>query len=276
MSLKTILVHLANDVEHRTRLKVALKLARQHDAKVFALFIPTPIGMPAGITGRGASAMFLSEASRNAREVADNLEKEFHEACERDGIENAWLVIEGDHVELMSEHAHTADIIIAAQPIIEHLEDHFRTRLPEELVMQSGLPVLVIPRGFDPENQIGKKVVLAWKGTREAVRAIRDSMTILASAEKVLVLTVGADAGDALSKLEVMEHLRRHGVNGEARNLAEIPDSVGKAILDFAETQGCDLIVLGAYGHTRWRQILLGGVTHEVLADSKIPLLMSH
>jgi nucleotide-binding universal stress UspA family protein len=276
MSLKTILVHLANDAEHRSRLKVALNLARQHGAKVFALFIATPIGMPPAIAGRGASAVFLAEATKHAREVAAKLEKEFHAACEEDGIENAWLLVEGDHVDLMAEHAHTADIIIAGQPVIEHLEDHFRLRLPEELVMQSGLPVLVVPRGYDAEKPLGKKIVVAWKGTRECVRAVRDSLSILGEADKVLVLTVGAREGDALSKLEVMEHLRRHGIDGEAHNLAEIPGSVGQAIIDFTESHGCDMIVLGAYGHARWRQILLGGVTHEVLQESNVPLLMSH
>lgn len=277
MSIKTILVHLANDEEHVTRLKVALKLAREQDAKVFAIFIANPVGMPPAIAGRGASSAYIAEATKNARERAKELEAEFASACSRDGVDYSWLVIEGDHVEVLAEHAHAADLIIASQPVVKFLEDRFRTRLQEELVMKSGLPVLILPRGFDPEKTIGKKILVGWKGTREAVRAVRDAMPLLQAAEKVIVLTVGADTGDALSKLEVMSHLKRHGIEAETQNVDRLDGGTGPTITDFAGTHACDLIVLGAYGHSRWREVFLGGVTHHMLSDeNETPVMLSH
>jgi nucleotide-binding universal stress UspA family protein len=277
MSLKTILVHLANDEEHVTRLKVALKLAREQDAKVFAVFIANPVGMPPAIAGRGASSAYIAEATKAAHRRAKELESEFADACSRDGVDFSWLVIEGDHVEVLAEHAHAADIIIASQPVVRHLEDHFRTRLQEELVMKSGLPVLILPTGFDPQKTIGKRILVGWKGTREAVRAVRDAMPLLQSAEKVIVLAVGADAGHALSKLEVMTHLKRHGIEAETQNIDKHEGGTGQTISHFAETHGCDLIVMGAYGHSRWREVFLGGVTKHMLSDENtIPVLLSH
>ncbi|WP_455374447.1 universal stress protein [Limibacillus halophilus] len=276
MSLKTILVHLANDEEHVTRLKVALKLAREQNAKVFAIFIANPVGMPPAIAGRGASSAYIAEATRAARERAQELEAEFASACSRDGVDFSWLVIEGDHVDVLSEHAHAADIIIASQPVVEHLEDRFRVRLQEELVMKSGLPVLIIPKGFDPDKDIGKHILVGWKGTREAVRAVRDALPMLQAAEKVIVLTVGADTGDALSKLEVMGHLRRHGIEAKTENIQHLDEGTGPTITDFAEAHGCDLIVLGAYGHSRWREVFMGGVTKHMLMKSKVPVMLSH
>ena len=276
MSLKTILVHLANDEEHVTRLKVALKLAREQQAKVSAIFFANPVGMPPAIAGRGASAAFLAEATRVARERAAELEAEFSDACTRDNVEFSWMVIEGDHVQLLSEHAHAADIIIASQPAVEHFEDRFRVRLQEELVMNTGLPVMVVPKGFDPDRKIGKNVLVAWKSTREAVRAVRDNLPILKAAEKVVILTVGADMADALSELEVLRHLRRHGIEADAQSIEEAGGGTGATILDFAAAHGSDVLIMGGFGHSHWREVLLGGVTQHMLFNATIPVIMSH
>ncbi len=275
MAIKTILVHLADDEEHLKRLEVALMLAKRHDAHVTALFITTPIGMPAEITGRGASAVYLSEATIQARAKADALEEEFDSACERGGVKYSWITTEGDHLDLLAKHAHAADLVIASQPTYESLEDRLRVRLPEELALHSGLPVLVLPRGKNIET-LGNRILIAWKDTRETIRAVRDNIASLVDAEKVFVLTVAPDAHDALTLQEIAHFMQRHGVNVETQHIANYEDSIGQTILDAAQACNADMIVLGAHGHSRLRELIMGSVTDHVLKNTEIPVVISH
>ncbi|WP_282609301.1 universal stress protein [Pelagibius sp. Alg239-R121] len=275
MTVKTILVHLADDEEHLKRLEVALTLAEERKAHVTALFITTPIGMPAEITGRGASAAYLSEATAQARKTAEALEEEFDARCERSNIEYSWITTEGDHLDLLARHAHAADLVIASQPTYDSLEDRLRMRLPEELALHSGLPVLVLPRDENIET-IGKRILVAWKDTRETVRAVRDNMSLLIGADKVFVLTVAPDAYDALSLHEVAKYLERHGVNVDTQNIANYEESVGQTILDVADSCDVDLIVIGAHGHSRLRELIMGSVTDHILKTTERPVVISH
>ncbi len=275
MTVKTILVHLADDEEHLKRLDVALQIAQERKAHVTALFITTPIGMPAQITGRGASAAYLAEATAQARKKAEALEQEFDASCERKNIDYSWITTEGDHLDLLAKHAHTADLIIASQPTYDSFEDHLRMRLPEELALHSGLPVMILPREKNIEK-IGKRIMVAWKDTRETVRAVRDNMSLLIGADKVFVLTVAPDAHDALSLQEVATYLQRHGVNVDTQHIANYEDTVGQAILDSANSCDVDMIVLGAHGHSRLRELIMGSVTDHVLKNAELPVVISH
>lgn len=275
MAIKTILVHLADDEEHLKRLEVALMLAREQKAHVTALFITTPIGMPAQITGRGASAAYLSEATMQAKAKAEALEAEFKMNCERSNVEFSWIITEGDHLDLLARHAHAADLVIASQPTYESFEDRLRMRLPEELALHSGLPVLILPQDSEIKS-IGKRVLVAWKDTRETVRAIRDNISILIDAEKVFVLTVAPDTGDALSLHEVADYIARHGVNVETQHIGNYEHSIGETILDAADSCEADLIVLGAHGHSRLRELIMGSVTDHVVKNTEIPVVISH
>lgn len=275
MTVKTILVHLADDEEHLKRLEVALMLAKERKAHVTALFITTPIGMPAQITGRGASAAYLAEATAQARTKAAALEQEFDERCERSNIDYSWIIAEGDHLELLAKHAHAADLVIASQPTYDSLEDRLRMRLPEELALHSGLPVMILPQEKNID-EVGKRVMVAWKDTRETVRAVRDNMSLLQGAEKVFVLTVAPDSHDALSLQEVATYLARHGVNVETQHIGNYEDSIGQCILDAADTCDADMIILGAHGHSRLRELIMGSVTDHVLKNAELPVIISH
>lgn len=274
MTVKTILVHLADDEDHPARLRLGMRLAREHGAHLTALFITSPSHMPAGATGRGASAAYIEAAHETALKIAEELEREFSGKCQSAGIEYDWVVAEGDHLDLLTRQAHAADLIIVSQPEQRFLEDRFRMRLPEQLVLNAGLPVLILPRGQEPST-VGHTIVVAWKGTREAVRAVRDALPLLTSADRVIVVSVGPTPEESLSEEEVVDHLKRHGVKAEARQLEET-EAVSKALLEVAREEGADLIVLGAYGHSRLREIVLGGVTRQLINRSELPVLMSH
>ena len=274
MSLKTILVHLSDDDLHAERLEVAGRLARDYDAHLVALFMATPIGMPAEVIGRGAAAAYLNAATTAVRDKALALKEDFAGFCLDQGISSSWIVEEGDHLELLAQHAHAADLIVVSQPRIESIEDRFRLRLAEEITMVAGLPILLLPQAHAAES-LGRRVLIAWKGTREAVRAVRDALPVLESARETTVLTVSPDSEDRRSQKEVVAYLARHGIAASAQEAAE-ENGVGQAILDSAAARGCDLIVMGAYGHSRLRELVMGGVTRHVLYNTAVPVFMSH
>ncbi|WP_299618671.1 universal stress protein [Pelagibius sp.] len=275
MSIKSILVHLSDDENHEARLKTAILIAAQHGALVNALFIANPISMPGQITGRGASAAYLAAALETAKTTAESLAEEFKSACQKEGLDWNWIGEEGDHIALLERHSHAADLILVSRIEAEHLEDHFLLNMAEQLIMKAGIPVLLLPLDYKPAAP-GKRILVAWKGTREAVRAVRNALPFLKSAEQVIVLTIGATAEDALSETEVVQYLARHGVTAEARNAEEGKEDVGEALLSYAAAHDCDMMVMGAYGHSRLREMLIGGVTRHVVGNTEIPVLMAH
>jgi nucleotide-binding universal stress UspA family protein len=275
MSIKTILVHLADDEHHSARLDVAVRLAKQHQAHITALFITFPVGMPPTIAGRSASAVFVSEARERARERAAALEKEFEETCARERLSYSWVVEDGAHLETLSYHAHVADLLVVSHSAEgQFFEDRFRMRLAEELIMDVGCPVLLLPRK-DPVPTFAEHMLVAWHSNREAVRAVRGTLDFMRAAKSVTVLTVGPTAEDRLSEAELVTYLERHGVRAVGENVAD-RHGVGETLLVEAARRGCDSLIMGAYGHSRFREVVLGGVTRHVLRHADIPVFMIH
>ncbi|MEO1193275.1 MAG: universal stress protein [Pseudomonadota bacterium] len=275
MALKTIVVHLTNDENHMVRLEVAKSLARQHGAFITALFITRPSDEVRHIAGRGVSKVMLEEAAASAAKRATELEAEFKDYCQRKSIPHQWIVADGEHLEMISQHAHAADLLIVSQPDERFLEDRIRVRLAEELVMSSGLPIMVLPRSWH-DDWTPKRALIAWKPTREAVRAVRDALPLLQKAERVYVGTVRPSAEDAISTLEIVQYLQRQDVHPHVTEVDESDDKAGDCLLDMAQTHECDLIVCGAYGRSRLRELLLGGVTRTLVRHSPVPVLLSH
>jgi nucleotide-binding universal stress UspA family protein len=127
---------------------------------------------------------------------------------------------------------------------------------------------------------MGRNVLVAWNGSREATRAVNDALPILERAEKVTVLAVnprkgGGDHGD-IPSADIALHLARHGVKAEASQTVSNELEVGDTILSRLADFGSDLVVMGAYGHSRMRELLMGGVTRELLQHMTVPVLLSH
>jgi nucleotide-binding universal stress UspA family protein len=275
MSIKTILVHLANDDHHTERLDVAVRLAKQHGAHINALFITFPVGMPPVIAGRSASAVFIADARERARERADQLEREFEETCSKEGLSHTWIVEDGTHLAALSYHAHVADLLIVSHSESgQYLEDRFRIRLAEELIMDVGCPVLLLPRQ-DPVPSFGENVLVAWRSNREAVRVVRGTLDFMRAAKSVTVLTVGPTPEDKLTENELVSYLKRHDISAKGDNVEE-RGNVGETLLAEAKKRGCDTLIMGAYGHSHLREVILGGATRHVLRHADIPVLMMH
>jgi nucleotide-binding universal stress UspA family protein len=129
-------------------------------------------------------------------------------------------------------------------------------------------------RGTFP--RVGGRVLVAWNGAREGARAVEDAMPILEQAREVTVLTVDLRSGEALSVDHLVRLLERHGVNASAQGARSSGRPTGEVLLSTAMQLGCDLLVMGGYGHSPLREHLFGGVTYWVVEHMTLPVLLSH
>lgn len=272
MSIKTILLHMSNDGQHTTRLRVGVGLARRFNAYLEVLYITTPASMPAA--GRGASYAFIAEATAIAYEKAGQVEHEVRLAC--CDVSYSWQVSEGSHAQLLAARAPYVDLALVSQLPQVHAEDRVLLHLPDELPLAAACPTLVLPPNHSADDVPGHHVLVAWKNTREAGRAVRDALPLLQAAEKVTVLTIDPPGHRGDSAHDMMIFLERHGVRSQHRSNIASDDTSGEVILDVARDLDCDCIAMGAYGHSRLRELVLGGTTRYVLTHMDRPVLMAH
>jgi nucleotide-binding universal stress UspA family protein len=144
--------------------------------------------------------------------------------------------------------------------------------------MASGVPVLIIPDGWKSET-IGNNILVGWNASREARRAMADAMPFLSAAQSVTVLVVDpakrADQHGQEPGADIGLYLARHGVHVDVEQATSNGSPIGEVILSRAVDRGMDLIVIGAYSHPRWAEIIFGGVTRTLLTQMPVPVLVS-
>ncbi|HEY5797882.1 MAG TPA: universal stress protein [Bosea sp. (in: a-proteobacteria)] len=190
-----------------------------------------------------------------------------------DGVDADWRCAIEQPRSLTLTQARAADLVVLPR---QGPDDEAVGRMgvaPGDVVMELGRPILVVPPGV--ERLAAKSVVVAWKNTREARRAIRDALPFLASAEMVSVLTIGADAADHAAP-EVCFYLAQHGIAARAIERPDRGEYVVDEITEQVRQQNADLIVAGAYGHSRMREWIFGGVTQDLIETTPVCCLLSH
>ncbi|MBP6749895.1 MAG: universal stress protein [Xanthomonadaceae bacterium] len=276
---KDILVPYINARSAAAPLTAAIALAERNLAHVALLVIvDVPAPVPNDWTGMSYSTYLRlhEEAHQRADALAASL---------RERVANAAVPVEvrmADALALYPAstatlHAHYADVAVVPSLTAEdsgQVHDFF-----QDLLLDSGRPVLVVP----PSAQTAtapKRVVVAWRPTRESARAVHDALPLLEQAEHVDVLVVDPKVGETAHGEEpgadIAAHLARHGVRVQAVARPSQGASVGAAILDYAERSGADMIVAGGYGHSRLRERMLGGATRDLLHSASLPVLFSH
>ncbi|HXP75142.1 MAG TPA: universal stress protein [Stellaceae bacterium] len=284
MGFKDILVTLAGATASEPGIGFAAELARDHGAHLVGLSILEPLDLSAYFApGSGFMAVDviqeIEEKHRaTAQAAASKIEAAFRAACSRAGISHEWRLAEGDPAEVGILHAHYADLAITGQIDPGKPPPGGWARLPEQLALASGRPALIVPYAgrFDT---VGRRVLLAWSRTRESARALNDSLPILERASHVTVLSINPRRGEESSDLpgaDIALHLARHGVKAEAASTVADDIDVGNTLLSRAADLGADLIVMGCYGHSRMRELILGGATREILRHMTVPVLMAH
>lgn len=275
MPIKTILLHMANDDAHASRLAVAAALAKRLSAHIQALYIATPVSMPAGATGRAASYGYMAEATAIAHENADRIEREVRQAL--DGLSFDWTVEEGDHVDLLAERASYADLVVVVQSAAVRAGERVSLHhIPDRLPLETPTPVLVLPPKQPAAAPIGRHVLVAWKNSPESARAVRAAMPFLEAADSVTVLSVEPPGQHSNDAANLVDWLHRHGIAARPQSVIASGGEVGDMILSCCGDQGADLLVMGAYGHSRLRELVLGGATRTVLEGLTLPVLLTH
>ena len=274
MAIKNILLYLTQDPRNDARIEAAIALAKTHESHITALYVISPPEMPAYIMAY-IPAEVLDKQAADAAAAAAEFEARFRDLCEREGLSHEWRQQEGNSRTVAGLHARYADIVVIGQtaPADERAEG--TDGLADELVLSCGRPVLVIPY-VGRYADFGHCVLVAWDGSREATRAVHDALPILEKANKVIVFAVNAASKHHIPGTDICAHLARHGIVAEAHHTVARDIGVGDALLAAVSDFGADVMVMGAYGHSRVRELALGGATRSILETMTVPVLLSH
>lgn len=281
MSYKDLLVVLDSEATARKRVAFAAALAERFSAHLIGLYpLPTPEApRHFGYYDPALLDPFFTELRETSRSTAVKMREAFDHATGLRGLSAEWREIPEGLDADPALHARYADLVILGQLDPDRTETELIRPRPEQVALASGRPVLIVPYAghFD---YVGRRVLVAWSATREAARAVSDAMPLLMSAELVTVLTIdpseGPHAHGELPGADIALHLARHGVKAQIERTVSAGLPVGEVLLSRAADLGVDLIAMGAYGHSRMREMLLGGATRSVLRSMTVPVLMSH
>jgi nucleotide-binding universal stress UspA family protein len=276
MRYRTILVHVDTGVASPERVQLAAALATRHDARL--------VGIGAGLQGPsiainagGAGVVSLALAQDDGWSIADELQaaqNQFESFGAGRGLRTEWRArVEFPSVALI-EAATVADLLVVGSCHSPVVDTDYRTVNPGDVLMGAGRPVLVVPpgrRAIEP-----RRVVVAFKNTTEARRALVDSLPVLHTSRQVFLVNVRESRDDSAAVADAHTFLASHGVEARTETLSAGDQTVAGRLTNFVEERDADLIVAGAYGRSRFREWIFGGVTGELLANCPIACLLSH
>jgi len=278
MGLNDIVVYVDGAEATKARVGFAVALAKEHGAHLVGIaFAPTAL-LP--LYGADVGFADMTEVLESVKTQSANALEAFKTRAKAEGVSAEARLMQGMSEEFPHDFAHAArhvDLAILGQPRDgDPLIGQYA--LVERCLFASGRPVIIVPAS--PEKLALKgTIVAAWDESAEAARSINDALTFLKPAARVVLLVgVTAEEGEerAPQTDDMIAHLKRHGVVAEAMRVKASEGDVGRLLLSTAKTLGADLMVMGAFHHSRWREFILGGVTLTVLEEATIPLFMAH
>lgn len=278
MPFKDILVHVDSSKHMEARLETAFALAAAHNAHVVGLFVRSAPYVPQFIKAQFGPEV-IEVQRRYLAESVEAAEKRFTHHAAMAGVAYEWRVADGDAVDLVNLHARYADLTVIGQPDPETQEADDHREVADHLILDAGRPVLVVPyAGRFPS--LGVRVMVAWNGSREATRAVNDAIPLLRLAKHVEVMAINPQGGMAghgdVPGADITLHLARHGVKAAADHIHAEDMDVGNMLLSRIADGQIDLLVMGAYGRSRLRELVMGGATRHILRHMTVPVMMSH
>jgi nucleotide-binding universal stress UspA family protein len=294
-ALRDIVVVLDDSSASEIRMDIAVALAQQHGAHLtglsaLELLMPTRLVVPprsnpevdtqpdSQLLNWGvASPANYPEADKQAAERAEQIEAIFRERLRFSQLLGEWRVVSGKVSESLVRQARQADLVILGQVNPDHPPPPEGRQLIEDVLMTSGRPILVIPY-IGHFQTVGTRILVGWNNSREAARAVNDAIPLLARAASVTILEASPrkPATDDVTSAGLTRHLSRHGIRAEISRTVMAGTSAPDLLLNYAADLSADLLVIGGYGHSRLRELVLGGVTRELLRHMTLPVLMSH
>ncbi len=286
MTIRTVLAPVRGDGKGKGVLDHAVAVARRFGAHVFVVHArPKPEEMlPFGIPVTGAMKQtILESAAANAAQERAQVRKLFDEYCRSMGIpivdqgaapkgsvSASWHEATGRQAAVVARRGRMADLIVVAQPDADGGANTL-----EAALLDSGRLVLMAPP--KPVSAFGSHVAIAWTASREMARAMTAAMPILAAADNVTVLCAPPRGNDSSpTSEELAAYLRLHDVAAEIRIFRAKSTEVGQGLLGEAKAAGADAMLMGGYGQSLRRELVMGGVTRHVIAHADIPVFMMH
>jgi nucleotide-binding universal stress UspA family protein len=278
MAPKTILVCLTTPDHTETLMKVAVPLARKHGAHLIGLHTVEALVVYPGIAMHIPDTAFAS-FNESQKEEAAAIKAVFEKHTAPEDFVREFRLVRAEAQsasERMIESARAADLVIMAHE--DKNSDRYDQRHAQtQVIRESGRPVIVVPLEYDgPE--IGANILLGWSDTREAARAAHDMLGLADEGAALAVLRVGKTPQDAFKDsdaIDMTELFARHGLKTTLEHRDPMGDSIAEVLENVAFEKGADLIVTGAFGHSRAYDFVLGATTYALLREQKLPVLFS-
>lgn len=279
MSIKDIMVICDAGEANDFRVETALLYAKVYKAHLTGLHLaPYPIIPVYGGNFPDAIPYISSEQLEQTKNTENKLRDSFKKKAAEQEIPCDWKVIDGVDVRYIIDNARYTDVVIVPQGYSRYGEDNTQ-KIDDYLSIHLARPLIITP-DLKKVFNLPKRVVIAWNESHEAARAVHDALPFLKYAEQIQVVSVAANDADEKKYMiydnDLRKHLSHHGINVEVKSLDPATKGTGKTILENALEYDADLIVMGAYGHTRLKEIILGGATRYLLRHTTIPLFLSH
>lgn len=270
MGFNDILVHIDSSPQYLNRLDLAIRLARDHGAKLTGLYVVTH--------------QYYRPEQEGLRRRISEAEEVFRQKTAREQVPGHWLcadwaVVGGSMVEVINYYAHAKDLVIVGQTSHGQPERDYPLDLPERVVKGAGRPVLVVPYAGSFES-VGNRVIVAWKPGRSSARAVNDAMPFLTAAKDVRLLEIRSPDDQKTVEVSPREdiagHLRLHGIAVKEEHLVTGDIPVANILMNYAWENGCDLVVMGAYSYSGRGTIQLGSIADQMLDSMTVPVLLAH
>lgn len=275
MDLKNIAVCLDNGAASPLRLEYALKLAAEHNAYLIGIHVtyaPVIVYDPYATWGP-----MLLEWEEAAKKKMETQKATFLRDAFDMEVQSEWVSHKNIDFDAIVKNARVSDICVLGQRDPNEAELDFGNNFYERFVLQVGRPTLIVPHDLKSVNRI-VNVVIAWDGGRESMRAVADALPLLKRAEKVIVLTIDDKKNEStdFASADIAAYLARHQVNVISEHRDRGIDLASDCLLDSINDLRGDLLVMGGYGHNRFSELVLGGMTKAVMKNMQVPVLMSH
>lgn len=276
MKFKDVLAIVTSQAGCQHVLAFAGQLAKRNSGRLSVAVVNwqpnvTPVD---GFTMDTMYAELVKEAQKQLNVETDKIMKQLSGETETRFVQ-PFLIHMGAAGAAIGMRARHADISIVARPHADGPQSGHA--ILEAALFETGRPVIAVPPGW--KKGVGSNVMIAWKPTREAARALADADDFIAAADKVSIVTVDAKPSQGYGQrpgADIAAHLALRGAKPELFNLDSAGRTETAAILDQAMAVGADLLVMGAYGRSRMSQFIFGGVTRDIVTTSSLPVLMSH
>jgi nucleotide-binding universal stress UspA family protein len=269
--IRDILVHVDTTPECDARVTLAAAIAERLKADLTAVFVLPPPDVATWASGPTLKTLELALVDLEARAVA--AEEHFTAALRKHGVHGRWLVDHGSAAACVIRRSRAADLVVLGQRNPDRPQ---ALETPEDVIIACGRPVLMVPHiGSFP--QAGDRPLLAWNDSRESRRAVRDALPLMTGKKPATIISVKPDPEEGRTAVaDLTQYLVRHGLKAESELITNTKLTPAEEVFARAADLGSDLIVMGAYGHSRARELVLGGMTQDILQQMTVPVLMAH